>query len=351
MSSSPTPQARTALIERRTRLQRGIASLRGIQATYTPTALQELRKSAIMTPLDTAQAIVEDIPLLAPTALVGLGYAVPSDLLNVEIEFRHAQLRTSLADLQNQLFVKSRLITQKNLHARHQGATTRARGLLEVNQGKINQHVAKYRGAWEALKRGYGNNEALVLHCKLQDKDVVCLGDDVSTAGARIQGLLGQGANIPAPITTGSRASVSWIWMGLESADSAALGAVMAEAVRVEFCKAYARVRRWDEETKLLVEEQRRILVTFRWEAEEWERAVVEGTEPDAEGRNAYAHRQAYIRRQMAASFQETWATPLLPAKRRRRHVVEEPTEGEYGDAPMNFDGEGDALEGEVDPR
>lgn len=117
ISASSTPQARTALIERRTRLQRGIASLRGLQATYTPTALQELRKTATNTPLDTSQAIVEDIPLLAPTALVGLGYNVTQSLLNLEIEFRDAQLRTSIADLRNQLFVKSRLLTQKNLHA------------------------------------------------------------------------------------------------------------------------------------------------------------------------------------------------------------------------------------------
>lgn len=349
MSASPTPQARTALIERRTRLQRGIASLRSVQATYTPTALQELRKTSSQAPLDTAQAIVEDIPLLPPTALVGLGHTVSSSLVNIEIEFRQAQLRSSLGDLQNQLFVKSRLLTQKNLHARHQGATTRARGLLQINEGKIKHHVAKYRGAWEALKSGYGNNETLVLHPKLQDKDVVCLGDDVSTAGARIQGLLGQGAHVPTPITTGSRATVSWIWMGLDGSDQAALGSAMAEAVRVEFCKAYARVRRWDEETKLLVEEQRRTLVTFRWESEKWLSAVVEGGGPDAEGRNAYAYRQAHIRRQMAASFQEIWATPL-PAKKPRRRIAEEPTEGEYGDAAMDSDREGDTFEGEVDP-
>jgi len=76
-TASSTSQARTALIERQTRLQRGIASFRSLQATYTPTALRELRKASGSAPLDTTQAIVEDIPLLAPTALIGLGYEVP----------------------------------------------------------------------------------------------------------------------------------------------------------------------------------------------------------------------------------------------------------------------------------
>lgn len=197
------------------------------------------------------------------------------------------------------------------------------------------------------MKSGYGNNAALVLHHKLEDKDVVCLGDDVSSAGARIQGLLGQAANVPAPITTGSRATVSWIWMGVDSTDPATLGAAIAEAVRVEFCKAYARERRWNEEKQLLLEEQRRTLVMFRWESRKWEGAVMVGTGPDVEGRNAYAYRQAWIRQEMATTFETTWATPLRAAKRRKQ-VIEEPTEGEYGDAAMDFDGEGDMFEGEV---
>lgn len=278
-----------------------------------------------------------------------MGHEISPSLLSIEIEFREAQLRTSLADLRNQLFVKSRLLTQKNLHARHQGATTRARTLLETNQAKISQHTAKYRGAWDALKSGYGNNATLVLHRKLEDKDIVCLGDDVSSAGARIQGMLGQAAVIPTPITTGSRATVSWIWFGVDSMDPATLGAVIAEAVHVEFCKAYARERRWKEEKELLMEEKRRTIVTFHWESSKWEQVVVEGSGPDIEGRNAYAYRQAHIRKEMASTFKTLWAKPFA-APRQRHRVIQEPTEGEYGDAHMDFDGEGDVLEGDVAP-
>jgi hypothetical protein len=135
--------------------------------------------------------------------------------------------------------------------------------------------------------------------------------------------------------------------MGVDSTDPATLGAAIAEAVRVEFCKAYARERRWNEEKQLLLEEQRRTLVMFRWESRKWEGAVMVGTGPDVEGRNAYAYRQAWIRQEMATTFETTWATPLRAAKRRKQ-VIEEPTEGEYGDAAMDFDGEGDMFEGEV---
>lgn len=331
-------------------MQRGIASLRSLQATYTTAALQELRKTATNVPIDTSLVIVEDIPLLSPTELTGLGYDVPPALLQMEITFREAQLRTSLHELRNQLFVKSRLITQKNLHARHQGATTRARALLERNENKISQHAEKYRAGWLALKRGYGNDERLVLYRKLLDADICTLIEDKSTAGARIPSLLGQSHVVPTPITTGSRTTISWIWLGVDTTDSESLGTAIAEAVRVEFCKSWAREKRWNEETLLLKEEMRRTLVTFRWEAVKWQNVIVEGPGPEVEGRNAYAFRQAHIRLTMAASFQLLWETPF-ESRKRRRQPQEQPTEGEYGDAPEDYDGEEDRHEGAVDPQ
>lgn len=349
VAKSSSPQARTSLIERRTRLQRGIASLRGLQSTYTNMALLELRKTATDVPIDTSKALVELVPLLPPTALAALGYNVSPDLLQMEIRFREAQLLSSLHDLRNQLFVKSRLLTQKNLHARHQGPATRARFLLERNDLKIQQYAEKYRAARAALKEGYGNQESLVLFQKLADSDIRCLADDESTAGARIQGLLGPAHVIPTPITTGGSATISWIWMGVDTTDTETLGVAIAEAVRVEFCKAWARERRWNEEKQLVREEMRRTLVTFRWEAERWEAGVGDGAGPEVEGRNAYAYRQAYIRRAMAAAFETLWATPAPPAKPRARQVVE-PTEGEYGDALIDYDADEDRQEGLLDP-
>lgn len=349
VTKAPSPQGRTALIERRTCLQRGIASLRSLQSTYTNIALLELRKTATDMPIDTSKALVELVPLLPPTALVGLGYNVSPTLLQMEIRFREAQLLSSLHDLRNHLFVKSRLLTQKNLHARHQGPATRARGLLEKNDQKILQYAEKYWAARMALKEGYGNQESLVLFRKLADSDIRCLSDDESTAGARIQSLLGKGHVIPTPITTGGSATISWIWMGVDTSNTETLGVAITEAIRVEFCKAWARERRWNEEKQLVQEEMRRTLVMFRWEAEKWEKAVVDGDGPDSEGRNAYAHRQAFIRRAMAVAFETLWATLLAPAKPRAQKVVE-PTEGEYGDALLDYDADEDRHEGLLEP-
>jgi hypothetical protein len=45
----------------------------------------------------------------------------------------------------------------------------------------------------------------------------------------------------------------------------------MHTAVRVEWCKVYARVKHWQEEVLLLQEEMRRCLRTLEWQAAVWE--------------------------------------------------------------------------------
>ncbi|KAJ3818270.1 hypothetical protein F5880DRAFT_1511112, partial [Lentinula raphanica] len=64
--------------------------------------------------------------------------------------------------------------------------------------------------------------------------------------------------------------------------------------LKVEWCKAYARVQRWREEMLILEEEM-------------W--AVVQGLEDDyAGGVSAYAFRQADVWRQLKQSFELVWA-------------------------------------------
>ncbi|KAF8145245.1 hypothetical protein K438DRAFT_1501614, partial [Mycena galopus ATCC 62051] len=67
-------------------------------------------------------------------------------------------------------------------------------------------------------------------------------------------------------------------------------------ALRVEWCKAYARMRRWNEDVVLVEEEMRRTLEYGHWMAAEWAaRAGVRATDVDAklrEGLAAYAREQ-----------------------------------------------------------
>ncbi|KAE9388173.1 hypothetical protein BT96DRAFT_761349, partial [Gymnopus androsaceus JB14] len=75
--------------------------------------------------------------------------------------------------------------------------------------------------------------------------------------------------------------------------------------LRVEWCKAYARVRCWKEEVNLLSEEIRRTPVYMEWKACWWEsKADVEQfAGAHKEGVSAYAHEQAEVWRDMKRRF------------------------------------------------
>lgn len=84
----------------------------------------------------------------------------------------------------------------------------------------------------------------------------------------------------------------------------------LVSAVRVEWCKARARAHRWEEEVRLLFEEQQRTLRFLEWHASWWmERASAITTSDEAlsEGRRAYAERQANLRLQIRGSFSHMW--------------------------------------------
>jgi hypothetical protein len=89
----------------------------------------------------------------------------------------------------------------------------------------------------------------------------------------------------------------------------------MLSGVRIEWCKTRARALRWTEEVELLKEEMVRVVRFFNWEVQRWEerrsRCVGESS-ADIEGLQAYAARQADIRRRLASHFCGLW-DPYLP--------------------------------------
>jgi hypothetical protein len=94
----------------------------------------------------------------------------------------------------------------------------------------------------------------------------------------------------------------------------------MIVAVRIEWCKAYARKKRWAEEVRLLEEEQRRVLQTMNHIGGLWrERAAtaVGGSEL-ANGRRAYALRQEAWLKRLCTRFSGQWTAPTISGKRRR---------------------------------
>lgn len=73
--------------------------------------------------------------------------------------------------------------------------------------------------------------------------------------------------------------------------------------MRIEWCKARARLERWEEDVELLTEEMRRVLAFFEWDAARWDERGKDFESSDdvvLEGHRAYAQRQATLRRSLA---------------------------------------------------
>ena len=106
----------------------------------------------------------------------------------------------------------------------------------------------------------------------------------------------------------------SWIWGTAPQSSTSLDDLNLCAALRVEWCKSQERAKRWEEEVELVVEEMRRTLATFEWNAQKWE-TLVTSPPPDystldadtVAGITAYAHKQAATQREMIRSFFNHW--------------------------------------------
>ncbi|KAJ7805126.1 hypothetical protein B0H14DRAFT_2383089, partial [Mycena olivaceomarginata] len=187
----------------------------------------------------------ESEPLFLPSALSEAereNGGCTKGLLEMELLLRDAQCRASLVKLQNQLVIKGRFLNYKALHARHQGATTRACGIVNRNEIKIRLHSEKYQCAWNVLFAYAGQDEGRVGWQKLRKEDVRCMEDanDLAVKEAKqkkarerrkrkLDELVAHAVDAPGWLKNAededldgdeegrvgeSRRQVSWIWMG-----------------------------------------------------------------------------------------------------------------------------------------
>ncbi|KAJ7486368.1 hypothetical protein B0H11DRAFT_1721689 [Mycena galericulata] len=335
----------------RTKLNRGILRFRKLQRTYMPAALQVLGDRRLPDDI-----LAEDVPLMLPSALtLAQREACVAGLPEIESMMRDAQCRTALVRLRNQLHIKSRLLLYKGNHTRHQGAKTRAQTIVARNESKIRLHSEKYQAAWEALRRLNNGDESMVgwrvlkrddIRCMEDPEDVARLAKERKEKAAKLRTkhqMLRDHGLLPAEkdddmdweggesVGRGGEnvRKVSWIWTlaGTEGTDAGfEEGKRRFIALRVEWAKAWARVRRWDEEERLLNAEYKRVGLSFEYEAQRWEaraKAIRYGVIPlaEAEGAAGYAKQQAAVYRDMIARGQKIW-TEVKPArgKKRARH-------------------------------
>lgn len=312
-SNLNTPLQKTDLLERRAKLDRNLAKFRTIQHVYLPLALEQLEQPTTNAASPNATENAENAALFLPSGLPASERILPSlkPYIDMEIEFRKAQLNTSIQGIRNHLYIRTRLNIQRSLHTRHQRASRGARDILARNDRKIEGFKGQYRDAWSAMANLVGPDHG---YRQLLDSDVRSYVDRDIDAIKSTRKVLGkrdsEGRSRRQPDDAlfeggDSRAELSWIWTEVgDQEDSEAL----LDALRIEWSKAWARKRRWDEEVLLLKEEMERCKKTLAYEAVEWtNRAVVEGSEAYQEGAQAYARKQAWIRRALAARFVAQW--------------------------------------------
>ncbi|KAL0567251.1 hypothetical protein V5O48_014745 [Marasmius crinis-equi] len=303
--SFSTVSQQSALLDERGKIQRSIARFRSLQKVYTPAALTASTPNPT-TPTATAEAISLLLPSSLPPAIRNLPEM--RSWVQMEIDFRHAQLQTSLQAIRTQLFVQNRLYSQQSLHVRGQRGLTRAKAVEDRCKRKLLDHKQKYRAAWLALLALLGSRD-LIGHKWLADTDVVGL-HDVDTAAVKNPRKRKKNQHKPEDLILEgeSRRKLSWIWTGVDvSNDSEA----MKEAMRIEWCKAWARKRRWKEELELVEEEMRRVPLSLEHDAKVWEgRRLPVDEDAQIEGINAYSNRQAALRRGISVKFQSLWALP-----------------------------------------
>ncbi|KAF8205189.1 hypothetical protein K438DRAFT_1543320, partial [Mycena galopus ATCC 62051] len=244
-------------------LSRNIRRLRLLQATYTPVAILMLENYEA--PADEAP---EHTPLFLPSALPASVRAQEPSV--IENSLRDAQLCTSLSALQSQLHVKDRLFPYKRLQSRNQGANTHAHGIVNRNETKIRLHSEKYQMAWDTKRLlegrdcGYGGMEDTATGAYLMHGRGGGRGEAEEVGGTEQQ----------LRATGESRREISWIWTGAGSSGTDTEleeGKSCFDPLRIEWTKAYARTRRWEEETRLLAEEARRLPISLEYCAREWE--------------------------------------------------------------------------------
>ncbi|KAJ7216669.1 hypothetical protein GGX14DRAFT_359106 [Mycena pura] len=374
----------------RQKLNREIRKFRVLQATYLPAALVHL--IALKVPSNT---LAEDVPLILPSDLTEEQRAggCVDGLFDMEREMRDAQCRTALVSLRLQLSVKARFLIYKKNHSRAQGMNTRSRTLIARNESKIRLHSEKYQRAHAALSAIIPGGAAAVGWRVLRKDDIRCMEDAVQLSlrqekerrarvreaktraelqAAGLPPLVNSRTDVLDTVTRGhggggadddddlvtvgeSHREVSWIWTlaGTAGSDESEL----AEALRIEWSKAYARVRRWREEVKILEAEWQRLPLSFAHEVSKWDCRVVavpvgavEVPAPEAEGLLAYAMKQADVYRQLAIRAESARIEPKLGrGYRRPREAVRVVTHAMEGDGLLGDEDVGEDDEDEQD--
>ncbi|KJA23493.1 hypothetical protein HYPSUDRAFT_137710, partial [Hypholoma sublateritium FD-334 SS-4] len=237
----------TKLILRGNTLIRKIEAWSKYQLLYMP-AISRLKENELQKFDHSVELKAHEIPLWLPSQIRSQ-IDVPKHYRRLEFDLCIPQASEALDELRAQLQVRAHLFKVKDRFTRGQAANTRARGVLDGVQKKIDQYALEYRtvyGALCCLGSLLREEEWRDVYLPLQNDNIRDLSE----------GKVNQSEG---------RREISWIWRttALDQIDK-------PEEVRVEWAKSRARAHRFTEEVLLLTEEMLRVPTFLKWKSDDW---------------------------------------------------------------------------------
>ncbi|KAJ7446031.1 hypothetical protein B0H11DRAFT_1930373 [Mycena galericulata] len=327
----PSANQKLGFTKRRTTLLKRIYKFREIQRVYMPSVRAFLSDAQKQMFDGNGEQLPENTRLFMPSEIADSttrGRACAIGLAEVEARLREAEAGEALEAVRQGLRTRTMTNRYKLRNFTGQGMMTKGQGILRQINIKI--HIAKlrYRYSRAALLvlRGHGvwedglrvladedvralNERALTMEEKAQNQHWAELG------GAIIEGGVARAAGVAAG--EGSH-TLSWIWYTAGATTDDENDPRLHDALRVEWCKAFARTTRFSEEIRHLREEMRRTVAFGYTAARKWDALSVEelpnSTPELTEGRRAYAAEHADTERRTCALLEKKWAAILRRA-------------------------------------
>ncbi|KAJ7429994.1 hypothetical protein B0H11DRAFT_2264473 [Mycena galericulata] len=320
----PSPAQRLAFTKRRTTLLKRIFKFRQVQRVYMPAARALLSDEQKQVYDGNGEQLPEATRLFMPSELVNReirARACATGLPDIEARMRRGEAEEALEAVRHGLRTRTMTNRYKLRNYTGQGMMTKGQGILRHINIKIHSAKLHYRYARAALLALDGHGAWEERMKVLDDDDVRALNERALTAEEKAQNehwaelggaILEGGVARAAALAAGEGGhTFSWIWYnaGKRADDD---DPKLHDALRLEWCKAYARAKRYSEDVRHLREEMRRTIAYGYTEAKLWEALAEEelpGSDPElTEGRRAYAAEHAATERKTCALLERNWA-------------------------------------------
>ncbi|KAJ7493553.1 hypothetical protein FB451DRAFT_1387723 [Mycena latifolia] len=345
VKATPMDSQTIDFVKRRSALVKRLRAFCKLQRAYMPNVRRFLSQSQCALWDSEAERDAEAVRLFLPSDIADARKrekACAVGLPDVEADLREAEAHEALESLRQGLCARTMMNRFRLRNATGQRALTRGQGMLRQLNMKIHKAKLRYRfarnvlahlrehGAWERDLQVLNDvdiralNERALTEEERAQREAVHDLRDVEEGGIGAYGVVALGEG---------RRTLSWIWYVAKKGEPTEQELV--EALWVEWCKAYACMRRWHEDVVLVEEEMRRTIEYGYWSTLD-------------EGLRAYAGEQASRELETCEQLTKKWAA--IRAKGRAYLAGETPSSGEVRVPIMDDEARGEDDEEEGPP-